>query len=235
MISSRRYSDLLEGIATETRVSEPLCLFTTHVGRKFNRELLVCGRAPNGGDPAWTVADVATPKGRQTAIDSTLALRAESPCSMEWITDWWRPDAPYNTARSAFWRVSRAMTTHFGIAPELPRWSSYLAWTNLYRVAPASRGNPSSRLQRAQLDWCIRAIHEELDGLRPKRLLVMAGSDWAAPFLRSASIDWQPPSGLLQAWGHWSLSSGGTVSVVIAKQPERKPHQKFVRHAASDA
>jgi hypothetical protein len=55
----------------------------------------------------------------------------------------------------------------------------------------------------------------------------MTGSDWAAPFVESASIEWQRREQLIQGLGTWTVDSE-TASVVIAKHPERKPHKPFV-------
>src|SRR5450759_1448552 len=70
------------------------------------------------------------------------ALHADR-CRMGWVTELWDAREGYNTHRSAFWRVLRRIVLS-DTTPGLDdsRWSSRLAWTNLYKVSPAAGWNP---------------------------------------------------------------------------------------------
>jgi|SRR5712671_2725478 len=61
-------------------------------------------------------------------------------------------------------------------------WSSRIAWTNLYKVAPGKRGNPRHALTLVQYDACRSLLDEEIHQLQPRRVVVLAGKNWFEPF-----------------------------------------------------
>ena len=62
-------------------------------------------------------------------------------------------------------------------------WSKTLAWSNLYKIAPWSGGNPDEALREAQLEGCRRLLQLEVRKLRPSLVVFLAGSDWFLDFL----------------------------------------------------
>ena len=223
------YVDLLANIARDWSDPQGLGLFTTHVGSRWGGQLMVCGRATNGMEPEWTCEQIATPADREAAVKATVAKRDEVSCPMEWIEDAWKRPGGYNTARSAFWRVTRALAARLSANPDDQHWASRLTWTNLYRVAPADGGNPSAQLKRVQFDWCCDRLMAELTQLTPRRLLILSGSNWAADFVGQATIKWRPYTQLVEGVGTWRLANGHVLSVVIAKHPQGKPEAALVR------
>jgi hypothetical protein len=108
---------------------------------------------------------------------------------MSWVTEHCGcAEDYYNTCRSAFRRVIRAVVSRLRIAKvddnEDP-WSSRLVWSNLYKIAPCDGGNPNSKLQKAQRDGCVRLLEWELQQYHPRRILFLTGW-WADPFLKGA-------------------------------------------------
>ena len=114
------------------------------VGSRWAGELLICGRAVNGWEEEpWFAHHANKSEVRHDLASRALAGWTADPCPMRWVTDLWHHQTEYNTARSAFWRVVQAVTTGLGIANKTEElWSSHIAWTNLYRVAPHAGGNP---------------------------------------------------------------------------------------------
>ncbi len=121
-------------------------------------------------------------------------------CPMRWVTDLWGvpvPPNPYNSKRSAFWRTANQVTISSGISILDPvHWSSALVWSNLYKVAPATGGNPNQKLKHLQKDACRKILENEISTYRPKRLVFASGADWADYFLdlpcfSSGTIDGQ--------------------------------------------
>jgi hypothetical protein len=152
-----------------------LSLLRTHVGAHYDQELFVVGRATNGWGAPFTAADVTDPAGRAKVIEASQ-LRA-----MDWVAaEWSAPKGKYATRRSAFWRVTRRVASGLGI--EGPGWSTRIAWSNLYRVAPAAGGNPSDPLCRAQEAACLDLLRQDLGTHRPRHVLVLAGENWFRPF-----------------------------------------------------
>jgi hypothetical protein len=156
---------------------EELTAFASMKGERFVGGLMVVGRAPNRWAPCFTPNDLRASAVLNLIVDKTLqSSKGENDkCPMLWVSDLWgnkgnREDREtYNTAKSAFWRVTRAVAGALGVADtDKPSWPTYLAWSNLYRVAPHSGGNPSASLCRAQKADCIDLLEAEIAEWMPK-------------------------------------------------------------------
>ncbi len=200
--------------------SAPLCSFLGARGERHRNGLLIIGRATNEWDPVWTVEE-AVDLERARAIAKT-AYRADSPCPLDWITYMWRklPGQRYATSSSSFWRAVKRMLENVDADATLdPKWSGRLAWTNLYKIAPASGGNPDKRLQQLQRTHCEQILIEEVEAFSPSRVLFMTGLDWAKPFLAPLQIEFAATGkGHAQAVG--KLPTGARV--VVATHPQGK-------------
>ena len=112
---------------------------------------------------------------------------------------------------------------HFGI--EEPGWSKHLAWTNLYKLAPAGGGNPSGELCRAQFAACKRLLRMEVERLKPSIVLALTGWGWIEPFLGELGAE-------VKATGGSLVAAAGTIGdsrFVVAEHPQRKPEGEMVR------
>lgn len=206
-----------------------LCLFRTTVGSRWAHNLLVCGRAVNGWEPQWLPARASDEESRSQLLAEILLKGDRAKCPLKWVADLWNAPTGYNTARSAFWRVIRA------IAGSLDRertaqldWSSRLAWTNLYHIAPGVTGNPSAKLKSLQRSLCQEQLSHDLTTLEPRRVLFLTGLDWAEPFLGKMDFSTRTPGNLVEAAGQLAVSEFMRASVVVAKHPQGKPQARFV-------
>ncbi len=173
------YRELLATLASQPGQFGQLVLSFARTGSQWNRELMVCGRAPNGLDAKdeITVQDLSTREARERRIERWE--RSTDHQDLDWVAKYWAtPIHGYYTRRSAFWRVARQVARQV-CAPRFDDavWSSSLAWTNLYHVAPLISGNPGSRLIGLQAAACARLLESDVARLGSKRLLVMAGHD----------------------------------------------------------
>jgi len=138
--------------------------------------LVIVGRAPNGydagggdaGEGGWPRGDM-----RDEAARSNVIEGLEKGSSKDWL-DW----AKRMTKRSAFWRTARdlliGINTRIDVVDSWPR---YLLWTNLYKIAPARRGNPNVVECRMQLDACKHLLELELNTWARVPVLVVAGTN----------------------------------------------------------
>ncbi len=137
---------------------------------------MVVGRAVNGWGGGFEMSALATEESRS----GLSGAPTWNGCPLGWVTESWgindKKRKKYNPARSAFWRVIRAVAADLEI--DGPKWSSRLAWSNLYKVSPAHGGNPSGRLCRAQRAACIELLWGEIETLAPRRILVLTGWNW---------------------------------------------------------
>jgi hypothetical protein len=207
-----------------------LCLFCTQIGVRWSNDLLVCGRAVNGWNLEWSPSRALTEDSRSQLMAEIRDCDAKDGAPMEWVAEAWQSRQRYNTARSAFWRVIRAVANALELEGfDQLKWSSYLAWTNLYHLALGTTGNPPSRLMRLQLPLCLEQLQRDLRELQPKRVLFLTGMNWAAPFLGAVTFTSNTPLGLVEASGWFSTQNSARASVIVAKHPQGKPHDDFVQ------
>lgn len=190
------------------------------------KSMMIIGRAVNGWLPGWQASAFLDSGTREHALEEIRGeSENESECPMKWVIDSAGPGKHYNTNRSAFWRIARKVVLALvNEARSDAPWSSHLAWTNLYKVAPAVGGNPSAKLRYAQFQTCLHLLRLELEAWAPGRVLVMAGKDWYEPFVEQLGIEIvAQPGDLVEQIGrfngqHW----------VLAKHPQRKPEDPFL-------
>jgi hypothetical protein len=111
-----------------------------------------------------------------------------------------------------------------------PDWASRLVWTNLYKVAPSSGGNPSNALIAAQHAACRDLLHGEIDNSDVRRILFLTGLDWSYAFLPPLqNVSFADSYGRHVALhGEMTNKSGSLVSVVVAAHPQSKKSAKWV-------
>ena len=71
---------------------------------------------------------------------------------------------------------------------EALRPAGFVAWSALYKAAPADGGDPDAALREAQFDGCAAMLRHELDSFRPTRMVLATGRDWADPFLDALGV-----------------------------------------------
>jgi hypothetical protein len=108
-----------------------------------------------------------------------------------------------------------------------------LIWSNLYKVAPVKKGNPSTRLIRAQRDLCIRLLKEEVTTYAPRRILFLTGYSWAKPFLsiidKSSAITHELAAPL-ELSAKVRLGRGSRVCMtIVAPHPQGKKEKLLAR------
>ena len=204
--------------------------FMATKGNLYNRKLMVVGRAVNGWtDDTILPSQLTEPDKRRRY--SKIVKRNSSKgnfsedakaCPMKWVQDYWQNPEGYRTIDSAFWRVIRQVMEGLEIASENDPWSTYLVWSNLYKVAPAKGGNPGNGLCHVQLRGCKSLFDTELNIYRPSRVLLLAGWDWAKDFVKSDCRK-HNNAGFVEATGRRRRTR-----IVVAKHPQGKREAEWV-------
>lgn len=206
-------------------------------GHLYENALMVVGRAPNGWADGKLPSELGVPASA-AAYAATIfgSVVGNGRCPMLWVSDCWanpsNPDSQYNTRKSAFWRVIRAVVAESGIAnTDEDSWPCHLVWSNLYKIAPEKGGNPGSTLRHIQLDACTSLLQQEVDAYLPHRLLFLTGLNWAEPFLShvAPAFTSTATSGYVEATAEIFRESGGSTRVVVAAHPERKKESIWVQ------
>jgi len=224
----RIFTKLLSKIGQNETVlrNNPLTFFCAIQGQQSNQELMVVGRSVNGWTTERTPNQLNSQSASRTLIQEMrgFSQSTDSNCPMNWVVQS-EGAKPYNTRRSAFWRVMRNVSFNLFVGVNSERWSSSLIWSNLYKVSPSSGGNPSAKLIAIQLPFCIQLLRQELLQWTPKRLLFLTGWSWAAPFFQDGQIIFAQEESrkFVEAVGYIQVSGSiHRIRTVIAPHPQSK-------------
>lgn len=202
-------------------------------GCDYSGELLVVGRALNGSthDEKWTCDKASDHAAAQRIVRNSIDWGDE--CPLKWVVDHQGNRDGYNTNRSPFWMASKELLEALE-GERFENWSSRLAWSNLYKIAPFEGGNPSDALCEAQLQACIEIMNQEISALKPKRLLFMTGRPWTEWFEKGLGLQVRPRSDEYVE-GVGEINTGGqNARFVISSRPEGKSRADWV-HAVAEA
>jgi hypothetical protein len=210
----------------EPQNSQALTLFAARAGSLQRGELMVVGRAVNGGDICFKASEL--DERRQGELLDKLCAEAmpEGRDPLGWVGRGWGSKTEYNTRRSQFWRVIRAVS--LALIPDASPvdWYSHIVWTNLYKVSPHQTGNPSGDLLRNQLPACVDLLSTEIEHWNPRRVLFLTGLEWARPFLSKLGcvVDAPGTGAIIEA----TTTLGGK-DVIVAPHPQGKPERILAR------
>lgn len=188
------YSRMLNAIAGQSKFflrRRSLTCYWPQIGDRFRTgsDLLFVGQAPNGwgqkGDGVW-LSHGSVPAIRDIrAFSEELAIGGSHP--MEWVETEGLLSRP-------FWQVIRRMA--WSHRPKVRSgWTRYIAWSNLYKVAPAKGRNPDEELCEAQWVYCKSLLAKEIEHWQPAGVVFLTGHQWLYDFadglfpVRAGSLD----------------------------------------------
>jgi hypothetical protein len=219
---------MLSSMANAPRLRDKkLAAFWPMCGADYQpgKGMLVVGRAPNGWTPQFMLREA----GRADEIERIVSKASNPSSGMEWVTNLAGSakaagrDNPYNTNTSAFWRTAHQVAKACGVVHVPDSWSSSLAWSNLYKLAPAESDNPTAAQCEAQLPACCELLALEIEAFNPAIVMVVAGADWWEPFNAALGQPTQIHDGeYVEATGN------GARGWVVTCRPEFKPQAAFV-------
>ena len=116
-------------------------------------------------------------------------------------------------------------------------WFEHIAWTNLYKVAPATEGNPGAYLKLTERETCKKILKKEIELLSPKYVIFITGwSEWFEDF--SSTVKMPTDAGQI-ATENWVATKRGTILVVkkwvdndityiLCDRPERRKSDNLI-------
>lgn len=182
---------------------------------RAGESLLVIGRAVNGWTDDAVVLGAPEAEMRARDVLGQAQRSAWRPSPLAWLEkDQVGPNG-YRPRRSQFWATARGVASHLDGTQR--DWTDRLAWSNLYKIAPHSGGNPGSLLRRAQHPYSEELLEREVADWRPGRILILAGWWWTKTALPSICRHWPRCSNdpFVEATGSWA-----DVPVVVACHPQ---------------
>ena len=179
-----------------------------------SRRLLLIGRATNGWGSAETV------KSEASFIDEVIKQTNESD-GFAWIENQngilrIPGNTGYSLSRSSFWNYARNIWMLLpGDVQNSPVWMDNIAWTNLYKLAPVAKGNPSRVMIEKQVSACVDILWEEI-----KLLNVIESEEKNHLSGRRKNQVYVEGTGVYN-----------NIPVVVTCRPELRSKEKFVEQA----
>lgn len=154
----------------------------------------------------------------------------------------------YYLSKSPFWRtieqIWKEMNRDDSSIPDKARFFDYIAWSNLYMVAPKDGGNPSNRMCKAQLNICREILKAEIEAYAPTHILLITDYDkWFANENYDFSKIFEEKNRIGSNYENKSIYVEGTakyrlgnkmIPVVVSCRPEMRNEEDFVK-AVADA
>ena len=178
----RLYAELINDLSIK-RVDyneNKLTIFSASAGTAYSGKIMIVGRAVNGWihnlDPSSDAEVQQCIRSVQNAIETE---------NLDWVKAQWGSYEKYNTRKSAFWRLSKAISAV--VNPDIAFHTDSIVWTNLYKAAKEEGGNPSGRLINVEFQLCKQILDAEIAFYKPTNIVFLTGLGWATPFLANAT------------------------------------------------
>ncbi len=160
-------------------------VFTCMVGKRYgqdddNVQFMVVGRCANGWDEDKDYRDADAAERFSEHFIQNFTDYMNRDC-YSWIIEENGKQRsknndsngkPYNCETSRFWTYTRGVFHALGTKTDYCRiWQDKLVQSDLYKISPREKGNPSSRNMKKQEDICKRMLKSEIEFLRPTHVL----------------------------------------------------------------
>ena len=133
----------------------------------------------------------------------------------------------YFYSRSAFWRLIKDLLAEYD---EHDEWNQRIVWSNLYKIAPYTTGNPNWSLVKPEMPTYIECILEEIRLYKPKSVLFVTGLDYLAPweseptFIDALNIKESKENPYVLGVGHYENSK-----ILVCVRPEKKKTDEMAK------
>lgn len=214
--------------------------FVGRIGTKYNDsdvKLLVVGRAING----WT--QLPTISAESFAANAVQQFKTEP---LEWVynesTHCLGNGNGYLLNKSPFWRTSMNVWKIISGNPNFidtqnNKWTDYIAWTNLFKIAPYDAGNPTIAMCKNQLESCKKILVAEINILKPTHILFITGYDgWFKDFEKIFPSEFTTPQknicrgiGKNNIYAETTTISPNGTKIVVACRPEYRDEIAYIK------
>lgn len=230
------YEELVNAVADQRPFDDDIengkAFFCMQWGKNFpdspNEGILFVGRATNG----WHNQDYDV----NSFFGNGEGQIFNEPNQMQWVEDQEGSIDRYNTKKSPFWRIIKKVSESFYPS----NWSSYIAWSDVAKVAPydvpkGKSANPSTKLYNAQIDVCKKIFAKEIEALKPKIVVFLTGYyNWAKDILTFLNGGKEPTGYKTREWGNSNMYNTyiykiNNINYVVSPHPQGKSEAKHAQ------
>ncbi|HMT29747.1 MAG TPA: hypothetical protein PKD91_10740 [Bacteroidia bacterium] len=208
-------------IKNTKNAQEKYCMFYPTVGLNYQMKqgFLLVGRATNGWTPAFDCINE-YPKFMKECSEYSKMELVSGKCPLQWVDEKLEEANDKIVAnRSPFFQVGKAVIQNLYPATK-DVWTHNVSWSNLYKIAPAEGGNPSTTDCDAQWPGVKYLFEMEVEQLQPKYILIISGTEWSKDFIGSL----EKYNGKYVEEIGWYKGA----KVVVCSRPEQKPRGEFI-------
>ena len=213
---------------TQLGYSHPFC------GEKYYQadnefKFMLVGRATNG----WNVE---VPLSNAFDFANEMDSRVKR-LGFDWICEdngkLCNIEKEYYLKRSAFWRTAENVWRGLSRLEEV-RWVESIVWSNLYKVAPAEQGNPTTSMCRVQQKICKNLLQKEIELYKPTHIILVTGLDWVEwcgedSFISIFENSQKTEEKFVVGTAYYNLADDKKIPVVITRRPEFCQEEMFVK------
>ncbi len=209
---SEKYNKLfIEGIRkfnkAAQKADENYCCFYPSFGIDGKScEFIIYGQAIKGWQPQFKTTDnIDDDAFLKTSIQYSNSFYSDKEkgnhSPLNWVNVRWSPNiykqlkgneqefysdkyfGTYYAFRSFFWNVTyKLIARYYGLHENDHTWVKKIIWSNLYKIAPAERTNPSDEECKWQQEKSIELVEKEIEEINPRYCIVLTNDDWWRPF-----------------------------------------------------
>ncbi len=194
----KHYLDLLstqhgDKTVYEKMISGELTAYCAFVGKKFSESpasLMVVGRAMNGWETNFSTCSSLEDVCEQVVEQKYDFDDVINRCGFESAGR----KRKYYYSTSKFWKLIKFVLEQYGESDignwydDSKGWNQRIFWSNLYKVAPRSTGNPDWQLIKKIMAPSIEIFLEEIHKYSPKRILLVTDMNYLEPWKREPSF-----------------------------------------------
>ena len=214
-------------------------------GKKF--EFIIYGQAIKGWKPRFKTTDQIKDKDfLKESIEHSNSFysdgKKDNHSPLDWVNFRWSRGAykelcntgntyyddqdwgDYFAFRSFFWNVTyKLIARYYGLDENGHDWTKKIVWSNLYKIAPAERQNPSEEECVWQREKSVELVKKEIAEIRPKYCIVLTNDDWWSSFRRnSEKLQTKKIKGIKKSYEYvqsYEQYPGSDTRIVVTKRP----------------
>lgn len=223
--------------------AEDYCAFYPSFGSEGKVEFIIYGQAVKGWEPKFKPTEqIEESSFLKKSIEYSNSFYTDeggkSHSPLDWVNLRWSPGiykqlsgkekkyysdpawGDYFAFRSFFWNVTyKLIVKYYDLDENCHDWAEKIVWSNLYKIAPAERQNPSEKECTWQQEKSIELVKKEIEEIRPRYCIVLTNDDWWQPFREKLHTKVLLGAKSYEYVQSYEEYQGSTAKIIVTKRP----------------